>query len=327
MTTSNTYEWCARNIEPEIDNLQGIPMEAVSNWVEQHARGGYIYYPVVDKMDDSDKTKEILESQGIKSVLTVPMMLDGHCLGFVGFDSVVAYKNYTKEDIGLLQLYAQMLVNVLNRQKQEQAIINSLEEKAVLMKEIHHRVKNNLQVISSLMFLQASYTEDATAKRVLKNSENRIKTMALLHEKIYQSNDLGRLNFKNYVESINYKLVDYYQEGLTKTVLKTDVEDISLNLDKSILAGLIINELVTNALQHAFKGRKEGEISVTAKEMGGTISLVIADDGTGISEDLKDKKTTTLGFQLVENLVNQLKGTLEIVKDGGSRFTIRFPKE
>ncbi|OPL08220.1 MAG: hypothetical protein AVO33_01570, partial [delta proteobacterium ML8_F1] len=326
-TTNNTYEWCAGGIEPEIDNLQQIPMDAVSNWVAQHIQGRYIYYPVVGKIDDSDKTKEILESQGIKSVLTVPMMLGDHCLGFVGFDSVKDYKHYSNEDIALLKLYTQMLVNVLNRQKQEQTILSSLEEKAVLMKEIHHRVKNNLQVISSLMYLQASYIDDSTAKRILRNSENRIKTMALLHEKIYQSSDIGRLNFKDYVESINYKLVDYYQEGSAKVSLKTEIDEINLNLDKSILAGLIINELVTNALQHAFEGRKVGVITVSALEKGNRIFLDIRDNGIGMTEDIQSRKLTTLGFQLVENLVNQLRGTMAISHEGGTRFTIEFPKE
>src|SRR6056297_229192 len=201
-TISNTYEWCDKNIEPQIGYLQEIPMDSVISWVKEHKKGNTIIIPEVESYTGDDQARKILEDQDVKSLITVPMMEEGKCIGFVGFDSVLDYKKYKDEEIQLLKLFAQTILDIRKREKKEEELLNSLEEKSILMKEIHHRVKNNLQLVSSLIFLQSFYIEDIKVKKALKDTENRIKSMAMLHEKIYRAEEINKINFKDYIESI-----------------------------------------------------------------------------------------------------------------------------
>lgn len=324
-TTSNIYEWCGEGIEPQIELLQDIPMENISVWLNAHLEGREILIERLEDYHEDDDTKELLEMQGVKSLLTVPMMQGEHCLGFVGFDSVQDYKVYSADEIRLLHLYAQLLVNLRNRQSQEILLKNSLEEKNVLMKEIHHRVKNNLQIVSSLLNIQANTVSDPETRQALMDSQQRIRAMALLHENIYQTNDLSGFSFKEYVESIISYLAGQtaHQE---QTPIVTDIADIHLEPDRAIPCGLIINELVTNSLRHAFTDRSPGTIWVSLRESGGQVSLTIRDDGVGFQGDDR-VKSGSFGLTLVESLVRQLKGTLHMEGKEGSVITVMFSRK
>jgi two-component sensor histidine kinase len=255
------------------------------------------------------------------------MMLNGNSLGFIGFDSVKNKKQYTNLEIKLLKTYAQIIVNVMERQRKEKILIEALEEKALLMNEIHHRVKNNLQVISSLLYLQSVYISDPNLIEILQNSRNRVEAMALLHEKIYQSKDIKSFNFKSYIEKIAEQLVNQYAITSLDIVLKTNIENIRLDIDQSILCGLIVNELITNALKHAFRGFKKGKIEISINEDEGTVNLSIKDNGRGLREDFIPSKNATLGIQLVARLVKQLEGELLLGSGEGTEFKITFPKK
>jgi PAS domain S-box-containing protein len=326
-TTSNTYEWCAEGITEEIENLQQIPFEAVDFFMKEHLGGQVINIPDIFQYEPMDESRKILEAQGIKSLIAVPMMLNGNSLGFIGFDSVKNKKQYTNLEIKLLKTYAQIIVNVMERQRKEKILIEALEEKALLMNEIHHRVKNNLQVISSLLYLQSVYISDPNLIEILQNSRNRVEAMALLHEKIYQSKDIKSFNFKSYIEKIAEQLVNQYAITSLDIVLKTNIENIRLDIDQSILCGLIVNELITNALKHAFRGFKKGKIEISINEDEGTVNLSIKDNGRGLREDFIPSKNATLGIQLVARLVKQLEGELLLGSGEGTEFKITFPKK
>jgi two-component sensor histidine kinase len=326
-TTSNTYEWCAEGITEEIENLQQISFEAVDYFMKEHLDGQVINIPDIYQYEPKDESRKILEAQGIKSLIAVPMMLNGNSLGFIGFDSVKHKKQYTDLEINLLKTYAQIIVNVMERQRKEKILIEALEEKALLMNEIHHRVKNNLQVISSLLYLQSIYISDPNLIEILQNSRNRVEAMALLHEKIYQSKDIKSFNFKSYIEKIAEQLVNQYAITSLDIVLKTNIENIKLDIDQSILCGLIVNELITNALKHAFQGFKKGKIEISINEDEGIVNLSIKDNGRGLREDFIPSKNATLGIQLVARLVKQLEGQLSLVASKGTEFKIIFPKK
>jgi two-component sensor histidine kinase len=293
-------------------------------WILINTRGKILIVSDTSKMINNDYMKDMLQEQGIKSMMIVPMMLRHQCLGFVGFDYVRAIHEYNDMETELIELFAQMLVNIKSREKQENKLVESLEEKATLMKEIHHRVKNNLQVISSLLYLQSNHIEDPEIKKILKISENRIIALATLHEKIYQSKEFSKFDFKAYVEAIIEHLVSYYTNEKFKLKLNMNIERIYLSIDKAIICGLIINELITNAIQHAFTNKDKGTVAVAIKEQDEWITMEIADNGKGMPQNIDYLKTQSLGIQLVENLVKQLKGTLSMESEKGTLVFIKF---
>ena len=220
-----------------------------------------------------------------------------------------------------------ILRDVTERKKAEEKIKASLEEKEILLREIHHRVKNNLQVISSLLNLQSGYMRDRTYADMLKESQNRIQSMALIHEKLYQSTDLANIDVRGYIQQLVCRLFDSYGIGAHKATFFIEVDNVSLGVDAAIPCGLIINELVSNCLKHAFPGDRKGEISVALHAHEGNIELTIADNGVGIPENLNFGNLNSLGLHLVTILVeDQLNGTIALTRDKGTEFRVRFPE-
>ncbi len=216
--------------------------------------------------------------------------------------------------------------DITERKNSEDKLIKSLKEKEVLLREIHHRTKNNMQIISSLLSLQSEKVEDAYYNEILLESQNRIKTMSLIHEKLYRSDDLANIDFKDYINSLVINMFRTYDIN-TKTIsFKTDIDNIALSIDTAIPCGLIINELVSNSFKHAFPGDRKGEISIAFKQIPGDKYLLsVTDNGIGIPEEINISETKTLGLQLVTTLArHQLQGEIEIIRDKGSSFRICF---
>ena len=213
--------------------------------------------------------------------------------------------------------------NITELKNVENQLKSSLDEKEVLLREIHHRVKNNMQIISSLLNLQSRYINDEKTVNVLTESRNRVRSMAMVHEELYRSHDLSKIDFADYIQRLLSGLFSSY--GADKNLVKAEinVEDILLNIDIAVPCGLIINELVSNALKHAFQGQK-GKISIKFHAPGEKYVLKVADDGIGFPENIDFKNTKTLGLQLVITLVNQLSGSINIYRDGGTLFKIVF---
>jgi PAS domain S-box-containing protein len=215
--------------------------------------------------------------------------------------------------------------DITERLKSDDALKLSLKEKEVLLKEIHHRVKNNLQIISSLLDLQEIYVkEDPKAVNVLKESQNRVLSMAMIHEMLYQSKDINRINFSDYTRNLFYNLWDSY--GIKNTIKSSiDIDEIFLNIETSIPLGLIISELVSNSLKYAFPDDESGEICISLKKVNDEFELIISDDGVGFPEDVDFTNVeSSLGLQLVNSLVGQLNGSIKLDKSHGTRFTIQF---
>jgi two-component sensor histidine kinase len=214
---------------------------------------------------------------------------------------------------------------IAERKRAEEQIKASLGEKEVLLKEIHHRVKNNLQVVSSMLQLQSRNIKDKEMVEMFQESRNRVRSMALVHERLYQSRDLARIDFAKYIQSLANYLCRSYGVNTNVIQLKTDLHAVFLGVDTAIPCGLILNELVSNCLKHAFPDGREGEIRIELRSDGnGKFTLMVSDNGVGLPKDLDFRNTKSLGLQLVNTLVNQLEGTIELDRRGGTAFKITF---
>ncbi len=200
----------------------------------------------------------------------------------------------------------------------------SLREKEVLLQEIHHRVKNNLQVVSSLLNLQKGNINDRDIIATLEESRSRVKAMALVHEWLYRSEDFARINFADYLRSLTAHLFSTYNVDAQRVRLEIKGKDFALSIDQAVPCGLIINEIVTNALAHAFPDAREGRITVSLESKGRRRELTISDDGVGLPEDVNWHNTQTLGLQLISILTQQMGGTVKVDRTNGTAFHITF---
>ena len=208
----------------------------------------------------------------------------------------------------------------------EQEIRTSLEEKEVLLKEVHHRVKNNLQVISSLLHLQSQHTQDQASVQMFRESQNRVRSMALVHERLYRSRDLAQVDFTDYIESLATHLFSSHQVDTNRINLAVDVQGVKLSIDAAIPCGLLLNELISNCLKHAFRGRDRGEIRIELLPLsGGEILLSVSDDGVGLLPGIEPQSGQTFGMQLIADLVDQLHGSVQVSRDAGTTVRVVFP--
>jgi len=215
--------------------------------------------------------------------------------------------------------------DITERKRAEEQIMAALREKDILLKEIHHRVKNNLQVVASLLDLQSRSIEDGQARLLFGESQKRIETMTLIHEKLYRSKDLARIDFAEYVDDLTTHIFSLHEGKSGQIDLKTDVGDVVLDVNKAIPCGLVINELVSNALKHAFTSGEKGTVSIRmhSRDKGG-VTISVSDDGKGFPEDVDFRNTKTLGMQLIISLVDQLGGVMKREGGEGTTFTITF---
>jgi PAS domain S-box-containing protein len=233
--------------------------------------------------------------------------------------NIVPLKNGEHDSVAVI------LDDITERKLAEDKIKASLREKEVLLKEVHHRVKNNLQVISSLLNLQSRYVKDTEALEMFKESQTRVRSMALIHEKLYQSEDLARIDIAGYIRDLTTSLFHSYGASAATIKVKTDVHDILLDINTAIPCGLIINELVSNSLNHAFPDGRGGKLVIELRSHKDKhCSLIISDNGIGFPEDIDFRNTESLGMQLVITLVEQLDGTIELDRSKGTEFRIRF---
>jgi PAS domain S-box-containing protein len=228
---------------------------------------------------------------------------------------------------GKLEELSCLVYDNTERKEIDRKIRDSLKEKEVLLQEVHHRVKNNLQVISSILNLQSSYVNDAKTLEILRESQQRIKSMSFIHETIYRTADFSRLEFMDYIKTIASNLIQSYRTAATRVDFVPDMQSVGLNLDQAIPCGLIITELVSNALKYAFKGRKKGTLTVILREENDEVILAVKDDGVGLPKDFAFEKNNSLGIQLVYALLEQIDATVKVDQSNGTEFLIRFRRK
>ncbi len=214
--------------------------------------------------------------------------------------------------------------DVSDRKKADNALNDSLKEKEVLLREIHHRVKNNMQIISSLLNLQIQFEDQDETVGVLKESQGRVKSMSMVHEKLYQSDSFSNINFKDYVTNLVSDIFYSYGIKMGLITLEMEIEDVNIGIDTAIPLGLIVNELITNSVKYAFPEGRKGVVKIIFRSKGSKRFLTISDDGVGIPENVNPEKTESLGLQLVNNLTNQIEGEIVLDRSHGTKFEITF---
>lgn len=233
-------------------------------------------------------------------------------------------KKIVDENSELIQIIATSR-DISLRKDVEEELKKSLEEKKMLIREVNHRVKNNLMVISSLLNLQARYIDNEEAKQILEDSQNRARSMALVHERLYKSSDLKNLNFGEYATSIATDLLRGHQNKNKSIKLELSLEDIPLDVNISIPLGLILNELVVNSLKHAFREDTLGTIKISLnRKEDDYIVLEVSDNGKGLPESFDINYINSLGFEIVNTLVRQIAGELNIKSENGTHIKIEF---
>lgn len=234
---------------------------------------------------------------------------------------------FLKEERHLIDALGILLGNIARKKEDEENLKNSLTEKEVLLKELHHRAKNNLQLISTLLKFQARHSNDQESLRILQELQNRLNIMAMLHDKLYQSEFLSDIDFETYLKSIVINIVKSLNYNSEKIYVNLDIGNLRLDVNKAIPCAMVINELVTNSFKHAFKEDKEGEIKILFKPRGeNSYIIVVSDNGIGMSEDVDLNTTKSLGLKIVRLLVQQLHGNITITRNGGTQFEVRFTK-
>ncbi len=219
------------------------------------------------------------------------------------------------------------IVDITERQRAQQKLERALQEKTVLLNEVHHRVKNNLQVVSSLLNLQATHTSDTRLRAILAESQNRVRAMALTHQLLYERKDYSRIDLGEYLERLAQLLLSSYREDSTHISLRRALPaaPLFLDLERAIPCGLVVTELVTNAFKHAFPAGRKGEVRIELQALDDELELVVADDGAGLPGDFDLANVTSLGLQLVPLLADQLGGRFTVEGGPGARFSLRFP--
>lgn len=275
-----------------------------------------------------------------KSYMGVPILVADDVIGVISIQNIDREGIFDEPSVRLMttiaatvgaaiqnaQLYGAMQREVYVRQRAEEEIKLSLKEKEVLLKEIHHRVKNNLQIISSLLNLQAGQLKDHDTSSLFRESQARVRSMALIHEKLYQSKDLARIDFDSYVRDLMVYLFRSYAANPDQIRTTIETYDMFLGIDTAIPCGLIISELVTNSLKYAFPNGARGEIYIgLAPEDDGHLTLKVNDNGIGFAPEFDWRDTDSLGLQLVSTLTTQLHGTIDVSGQGGTSFKITFP--
>lgn len=265
--------------------------------------------------------KSIKRQQSLISYL--PLVLVMFTYGLLLYSKTPNYTLLCAVGLIVILVVIRQLISIYEIRKAEESLKISLNEKEIMLKEIHHRVKNNLQIVSSLISLQSNSVSNENDLELFLKSRDRIKSMALIHEDLYRSNDLAQINFKDYIQNMTLNLIGSY-EMYGKIDHVFDCEDIYLGIETAVPCGLLVNEILSNSMKHAFPNGESGLIKIQLKNLNDKYQLILSDNGVGMPENLDIEKCDSLGLQLVQNLTNQINGELYITNNSGTEFKIEF---
>lgn len=265
--------------------------------------------------------KMIEKIAGVKEIYDIGLSWDGKFYGAV----VIALKsNDIRMKKETVETFVNMVSVAIQRKQAEDQIKKTLKEKELLLKEIHHRTKNNLMVMSSILELQSQYINDEEALDIFRESQDRANSMALIHERLYQSTDLKRIDFGEYIENLTTDLFHTYLPHPGSIKLNINADNEMVDIDTIVPLGLVLNELVTNSMKYAFPDGAEGEINIEFHKDNNEFVLIVSDTGIGFPMDMDFRSTDSLGLKLVNNLIRQINGTIELERVNGTKFEIKF---
>jgi len=329
------YHWHAKETPISMTSANVLPLDQLSWLSDRLYRLETVYIPHIDRLPpEAQPEKEYFSRHQFQSLIAVLMTFSETTTGILVFGNISQERTWTNDTIEPLKLVRQMFINTLERKRVEEQIQQSLQEKNILLQEVHHRVKNNLQIISSLLYLQSTYTSSPDTETILLDSQNRIYSMGLIHENLYQTKQLSNLNMARYIRNLLDYLMQSYATSPGYVRLETNLQQISFDVSTAIPCGLLITELVSNSLKHAFPQEHrwpeehQHQLWVRLQQHTETeIKLEIEDNGIGLPVAAHLKQSQTLGFKLIDRLVSQLKGTLTFDRNEGTLVRIIFPYE
>ncbi len=327
--TEKIYDWFGKEAYNKTSHIKELDFSGFPWTLKRFSEDEKIVvYDIESLPSQAAMEREFWSSMKMESFVAAPIKnKENELLGVTMIASIGKKTEWTKEQARIIRIINEIISNYLERKEARNKIASSLNEKEVLLKEIHHRVKNNLQLISSLMYLQSQNMGDKDPMEVLNESQNRIRSMAMIHEKLYQSTDFSSVNFEDYLRDLTGTLFHSYKIGEKMISLNLEVGEIPLDVNLAIPCALIINELLSNALKHAFGSVREGKITIVFHySENNRYTLIVKDNGIGFPKDKDFREMKTLGMQLVKTLSEkQLKGAIELNREQGTEFRIDFP--
>lgn len=316
-------EWCADGIESQLKFFSNISIKHCQWAMKSLESSEILNIPNIEILPkDSEEIKEICRVVSNKSFLYVPLQIDGVIKGLFGFQSVLKPRVWEEDTVYLLKAAGEIVATTIRRNQSEEKIQSLLEEKELILKEVHHRIKNNMNVVMALLMMQANSQDNEKAKNVLEDAGNRVRSMAILYDKLYQSDSKNEISLKLYIPSLLSEIASMFLIQ-AKVEIVTDIEDIILPPKLISPLGIILNELFTNAMKYAFLDRDNGVISVTASKKARRIFLLFQDNGNGFSNE-NTVNSTGFGMQLINILVKQLQGSFTLESNQGAKFTFEF---
>lgn len=332
------YIWQDELAAPKLAIGAAIPKQDFEWGLNRLSQLEYLHIAdVVDLPPEAKNEREFLQLLGFNSVVVFPMFLHGSPYGLVGLANISEDKAWQSDNIASLNLVSQMFVNALERKRIEGQVHASLQEKEILLKEIHHRVKNNLQIVSSLLYLQSQQIDDDRIQGIFRESQNRITSMALIHENLYQTEDLVKIDLAGYLSNLVDYLFQVYVYDPSEIDFKLDLAEVTLDIDVIIPCGLIITELISNFLRYAFPASletvtnqpKQIWVKLETDEESDEkkwIILTIGHNGQSSFDAVDNHQPESLGLKLVARLVEQLRGTIEADSGPANSYKIIFPR-
>ncbi len=276
--------------------------------------------------DRQARTRNRCNGEGYESVALIPLRSSNEVIGLLQLNDH-RRGMFTPDKIRFFEEMGAAIGIAVARKRAVAAMASSLREKEVLIREIHHRVKNNMQVVSSMLNLQSETTSSEECRLILKKVRTRVRAMSLVHEKLYQSQNLVQIEFGEYAESLTTHLFQIYQVKPDQIRLEMEFGKVLLDINLSVPCGLLLNELISNALKHAFPEARPGVLKIGLRRGSeNRVELRVADDGCGFLEELDFRMAPTLGFQIVNSLVRQMDATIELDRTNGTSFTVTFPE-
>lgn len=318
----NTFTWCCNGVEPQMEFLQQIPLDGFGSWVEAHQKGETYYIADVLKLDEDDGSRQVLEPQGIRSIMAAPIEHGDKCIGFIGFDYVDRLHTYCEAEEKLLQTFARMLVNLSIRNEYEEKIRNQLSEKSILLTEVHHRIKNNLGSIEGLLVAQYRANDNDSVKAALMEAISRVQSARVLYGKLLLTEGYAEVPIKSYVDGLIDAVINTCtHDGI---IVERQISEFNLSTKRAMYLGIAINELLTNVFKYAFERHQQGTVSIVVSLTMNRVSMSIHDNGVGIDEHEIATRPAGFGLTIVKMLVEQLQGSLSITNQVGTKTEIQF---
>lgn len=285
---------------------------------------------LIENVYNHPATKELITDycipENVISLMDIPLRICGELVGVMCFEKIGTVERVFSpaEQTFALSVSNVFASNLEARQRRalQYKLDQELKQKALLLKEIHHRVKNNLSIISSLISLQAEKVNDEYHRSLFEEHRSKINSIALIHELVYKSKNFAEINLKNYIEEISSNLAEVYHSGKQEIQVTSSIEDVIVDINYALPLGLIINEVMTNSFKHAFKGKDGGKINIDLSKDKKLVSLRISDNGTGLNPEVK--KEESLGMDILKGLIEQIEGTYQYSNDNGTVFSLEF---